>query len=67
MSAWINPVFDAQQVNRGGVVRRSIYDVATYASIDELVAEAKSRGFHVIETGDQLVILSHEGSLIIHC
>jgi len=31
------------------------------------VDECRARGFHVIETGDQLVVLCHEGSMVIHC
>lgn len=51
----------------GGVVRRSIWDVERLASLEEVVEEAKARGFHVVETGDQLVILCHTGALHIHC
>lgn len=67
MSAWLDQVFQAGQANKGGVVRRSIHDVNHHSSEEELISEAKKRGFHVIETGEQYVILCHEGSLEIHC
>lgn len=67
MGAWLDQVFQAGQVDRGGVVRRSVHDVEQYTSLTEVVWEAKRRNFHVIETGDQIVILCHEGSLVIHC
>ena len=67
MGAWLDQVFQAGQANRGGVVRRSVHDVNHYSSQAELIAEAKRRGFHVIETGDQYVILCNEGFVAIHC
>jgi len=67
MGAWVNQIFRADQANTGGVVRRARYNVDRYASLAELVAEAKRRNFHVVETGDQIVVLCHEGSLVIHC
>jgi hypothetical protein len=41
MSAWIDQIFEAQQVNSGNVVRRKIDDVNKYASMDELIEEVK--------------------------
>jgi len=64
---WIDQIFDAQQVGSGGVVRRSRDDVERYASLKELVEEARRRRFHVIETGGQVVVLCHEGDVVLHC
>ena len=64
---WVRQIFDAQQVDRGGIVRRSKADVEKFASFAEILAEVKRRGYHLIETGDQYVIFCHEGSLQIHC
>ena len=66
MSAWVDQMFQAQAAN-GGVVRRARADVNRYASLEEIVDEARMRAFHVIETGDQVVILCHPGQLVIHC
>lgn len=63
-SAWVNQIFLADQVNRGGVVRRNRNDVER---LEEIVEEARRRRFHVIETGDQIVVLCHEGGITIHC
>ena len=57
----------SDQATSHGVVRRATRSVEQYASIEEVVAVARDKGFHVIETGDQIVVLCHEGSLIIHC
>lgn len=67
MSAWDRSNLKADQANTGGVVRRATHDLETYASVKELVEEARDRGFHVIETGDQIVVLCHLGEIIIHC
>jgi hypothetical protein len=67
MSTWLDQVFAAGQANVGGVVRRSVYDVGQYVGIDRFINECRDRGFHVIETGDQLVVLCHEGGIVIHC
>lgn len=63
--AWVEQIFEAQAAN-GGVVRRSIQDVYSYASLDEVISEARERRFHVIETGGQIVVLCHEGAITIH-
>jgi hypothetical protein len=66
MSAWVDQIFQAQAAN-GGVVRRSRADVDKQASLTEVITEAVAKGFHVIETGDQVVVLCHPGQLVVHC
>ena len=65
--AWIQQIFDAQAVEEGKPLRRKIVDVEKYAGFAELLDEVKRREFHLIETGDQYVILCNEGSITIHC
>lgn len=67
MSAWMNQIFRAGQANVGGVVRRNVQDVEKYVGLSVLLDECKRRGFHVVQTGDQLVILCNEGNMDIHC
>lgn len=67
MNAWIEQWFAANQANTGGVIRRNREDVDKYTSLDEVIAEARQNGWHVIETGDQVVVLCHTGALHIHC
>ncbi len=67
MSAWVDQIFDAQQAATGGVVRRSTSDVTRFRALPEIVRRSRTQGFHVIETGDQIVILCNRGELIIHC
>lgn len=66
-SVWISQIFSAQAVRNGGVVRRSRSDVQQFASFSMLKAEVLRRGFHLIRTGDQYVILCHKGDMRIFC
>lgn len=65
--AWIDQMFDADIVQKEGIVRRQKSDVHRLASFDLLLEQVKERGFHLIETGDQFVVLCHKGALQIHC
>lgn len=67
MSAWIDQIFEAKIVNQEGIVRRKKSDVHHYASFDELIDYVRENGWHLIETGDQYVVLCHKGALKIHC
>lgn len=66
MNEWMNQWFDsAAQTNNGGIVRRSIDTVQNLGDISAGIAEARNRGWHIIETGDQYVLLCHQGELTI--
>ena len=63
-NAWIEQIFEADQARTKGVVRRAIRNVEIYGwGVGNFVEEVRKRGYHVIETGDQLVIFCHEGAL----
>lgn len=64
---WVDQIFNARQAGTGGVVRRSVHDVQRYGSLEEIIERAQDEGWHVIETGDQIVVLCHTGALLIHC
>ncbi|MFE3206411.1 hypothetical protein [Embleya sp. NPDC059237] len=68
MNQWLTRVFEAGQANEGGVVRRSRVNIETYGGgMGPLIDFARSQRWHVIETGDQVIVLCHEGDLQIHC
>jgi hypothetical protein len=68
MNAWMKQWFDeTQQANKGGVIRRAVADVDQQTSLDDVIAEAQGRGWHVVETGDQIVVLCHEGAVKLWC
>lgn len=57
--SWIAQIFSSHEAQRGGVVRRCISDVrriSSSKSTRELIQAVQSRGFHMVEMGDQCVI-----------
>lgn len=68
MSSTVDIMFkSSQQAAGGGVVRRSLFDVERLGLLKEIVQRAHEQGFHVIETGGQVVLLCHPGEMVIHC
>jgi hypothetical protein len=67
MSAWIDQMFDAQIVEKDGLVRRNIADVNKFASFKELIERVKQEDYHLIETGEQCIVICNPGVLKIHC
>lgn len=61
MGSWIDQMFDAEASKTDGVVRRQVDSVTKFGSEEELVEEVKQRGFHLIQAGDQYVILCTTG------
>jgi hypothetical protein len=64
---FFNDIFRAKAAKSGGIVRRRIANVRKYASFDYLQKEVKARGFHLIETGDQYVVICSAGHVRLHC
>ena len=56
MNAWVNQIFEADIVKRGGVVRRKIASIEKFASKKAVKDEVKRRGYHIVEHGDQWLI-----------
>jgi hypothetical protein len=67
MANYIHRIFQAQQAKRGGIVRRKVSDIDKFASMAQLEAEVRLRGFHMWITGKQAVILCHRGDLQMIC
>lgn len=66
-SAWINDIFKAASVKNGNIVRRKVADVKKLGSADDLIQEVKNRGFHMVEIGDQYVIICNPGNMKVIC
>jgi hypothetical protein len=64
---WIQQIFRAQAARNGGIVRRKVTSVAQYASGSDLEDEVRRRGFHMVVSGDQYVILCNPGSFHLVC
>jgi DNA-binding winged helix-turn-helix (wHTH) protein len=61
--AFIDQLFAARSVNRAGVVRRAIRDVEREVGRDAFIAEVRRRGFRLIESGDQFIVICNTGAL----
>lgn len=66
-NSWLDQIFGAEQISKGGLVRRSIKDVQAQCSLDDLLTEVRARKFHLIETGDQCIVICNDGIIKIHC
>lgn len=66
MSAYVDRFFAAAQANRFGVIRRNVDTVIRLGYYDEILRRAKENDWHVVETGGQLVVLCHPGTMQIH-
>ncbi len=60
---WINLIFAAKAVGHGGVIRRNRHWVESEVGMERFVAEVQRRGFHLLETGDQLIVVCHQGPI----
>ncbi|UKF26682.1 MULTISPECIES: N-(5'-phosphoribosyl)anthranilate isomerase [Clavibacter] len=67
MSAYVTEFFAAAAAATGGVIRRKESDVDRVGALPEILQEARDRGWHVIRTGDQIVVLCHPGEVNILC
>jgi hypothetical protein len=63
---WIEQVFAAKAVGKGGVIRRNRYWVDAEIGRERFIAEVRKRGFHLLETSDQLIVVCHNGAVRMH-
>ncbi len=63
---WIAEVFAAKAVVNGGVIRRNRHWVENEIGRDRFFAEVRARGFHLVETGHQLIVVCHTGAICLH-
>ena len=64
---WIAQVFAAKAASRGGVIRRSVAWVEREVGRDRFVDEIRRRGFHLLETGGQFVVICNGGGVRVIC
>lgn len=62
-TAWIEKWFEAKTTLERGVVRRAKADINKYASFDLVRQEAKRRKWHIVEVGDQWVVICNSGDI----
>ena len=64
---WLEEMFAAKAVTRGGVVRRAVRDVEREVGRNQFVAEVRRRGFHLVECGGQFIVICNSGQIKILC
>lgn len=61
--AWIDQLFSTRAAQRGAVVRRSMAWVDREVGRDRFIEEVRKRGFRLIRTADQFIIVCHRGPI----
>jgi hypothetical protein len=64
---WLDIVFQAKAVEKGGVVRRAVRDVEHEVGRDAFLAEVRRRGFHMVECGGQFIVICNTGLMQVIC
>ncbi|OYW61320.1 MAG: N-(5'-phosphoribosyl)anthranilate isomerase [Rhodobacterales bacterium 32-66-7] len=67
VNPWLEGVFSAKAVARGGVVRRAVRDVEREIGRLRFVAEVRRRGFHLVECGGQFIVICNPGQMQVLC
>jgi hypothetical protein len=65
--AWLDDVFAAKAVGKGGIVRRAVRDVEREVGRAAFMAEVRRRGFHLIECGGQFIVICNTGQMQVIC
>ncbi|WP_113910667.1 N-(5'-phosphoribosyl)anthranilate isomerase [Roseovarius dicentrarchi] len=60
---WLDQMFAAKAARCGGVVRRSQAWVDREVGRETFVQAVRKRGFHLIRTADQFIVVCHNGPI----
>jgi hypothetical protein len=60
---WIDQMFSTKAARRGAVVRRSLAWVDREVGRDRFIMEIRRRGYHLIRTADQFIVICHSGPI----
>jgi hypothetical protein len=64
---WLHQIFSAKAATQGGVIRRNKLDVDRKVGRSRLELEVRRRGFHLVEAGEQFLIICDRGDIRIIC
>lgn len=64
---WLDEMFAAKAVDRGGIIRRAIRDVEREIGRVALITEVRRRRFHLIECGGQFIVICNPGQMQVIC
>jgi hypothetical protein len=65
--AWLDDVFAAKAVGKGGIVRRAVRDVEREMGREIFVGEVRRRGYHLVECGGQFIVICNTGQMQVIC
>lgn len=57
---WLQGVFAAKEVRKGGILKRQIRDIERLCGRDLFLAEARRRGFQVLRNGRHFIVFCNE-------
>ena len=60
---WLDQMFTTKAAQKGAVVRRSTAWVDREVGRDLFMQEVRNRGFHLIRTADQFIVVCHSGPI----
>ncbi len=60
---WVSQLFSSKSARNGAVVRRSRRWVEREVGREAFEREVRRRGYHLIETGDQMIVVCHAGPI----
>jgi len=60
---WLDLIFSAKSAQNGGVVRHNISWVEKEIGRQSFENAVRDRGFYLIETGNQFIIICHRGEI----
>lgn len=64
---WIEQIFSAKAVEKAAVIRRDLRWIDREIGRDLFLAEVQRRGFHLIETGGQWIVICNHGFFRVIC
>ncbi|AWB48819.1 N-(5'-phosphoribosyl)anthranilate isomerase [Gemmobacter aquarius] len=64
---WTEQVFGAKIVAKGGVIRRAIRDVDREIGRMAFELEVRRRGYHLIESDTQYIVICNTGHIRLIC
>lgn len=53
---WLDGVFAAREVRKGGILKRQIRDIERLCGRDMFLGEARRRGFQVLRNGRHFIV-----------
>ncbi len=64
---WIEEIFSAKAVSKGGIIRRDLHWIDREIGRERFIAEVRRRGFHLVQTGGQWIVICNSGFFRVIC